>query len=157
MLQHHQLFHFPVFFTHDLPVTDCYDVFLHTTCLWLTVMMSFYTRLTCDWLLWCLFTHDLPVTDCYDVFLHMTYLWLTVMMSFFIIDIFFSKIFEGPLHLKNVIVIIEVHQNFMWPWYVWYNLYCHCHDNHRFKFGKLMYWSIWSIVDDCCWIYIVYI
>ena len=54
-----------------------------TTCLWLTVMMSFYTRLACDWLLWCLFTHDLPVTDCYDVFLHMTYLWLTVMTSFY--------------------------------------------------------------------------
>lgn len=29
-------------FTHDLPVTDCYDVFLHMTYLWLTVMTSFY-------------------------------------------------------------------------------------------------------------------
>jgi hypothetical protein len=72
-----------VFFTHDLPVTDCYDVFLHLTYLWVTVMTSLYTWLTCDWLLWRLYTHDLPVTDCYDVFIHMTYLWVTVMTSFY--------------------------------------------------------------------------
>jgi hypothetical protein len=70
-------------FTLDLPVSDCYDVFIHMTYLWLTVMTSLYTWLTCDWLLWRLYTHDLPVSDCYDVFIHMTYLWVTVMTSFY--------------------------------------------------------------------------
>ena len=116
-----------------------------TTCLWLTVMTSFYTWLTCEWLLWRLYTHDLPVTDCYDVFIHTTYLWLTVMTSFyrcvsrshsvlFLLHVtIYRQYISSNNHLQWIKCISTTFQTWIYG--------CHDNDNINYIIHIMVTWS----------------